>query len=238
MQAKQFYEFGPFRIDVALCRLLRDGALIALPPKAFDLLLLLVRNPNRVISKAELLETLWPGTFVEEGNLTQHVFTLRKALGTQPNGEQYIQTASRRGYCFEADVRESTDTAAPPEATKPSGSSVTVDGERKHATVLYCGVANAAALAERLGSARLHDLMTDLAGIANDEAARYEGILRQSQPDEFVAVFGARITHEDDARRAVLAALAIEHGLAGSSAKRRTTSGQSYASGSRRVLSS
>jgi DNA-binding winged helix-turn-helix (wHTH) protein len=84
---KQLHEFGPFRIDVALSRLERAGQPIPLPPKAFDLLLLLARNPDRVMSKTELLETLWPNTFVEEANLTQQVYTLRKALGDQPNGE-------------------------------------------------------------------------------------------------------------------------------------------------------
>jgi class 3 adenylate cyclase/tetratricopeptide (TPR) repeat protein len=101
----------------------------------------------------------------------------------------------------------------PPSAAAVQPFSVAVDGERKHATVLHCGVANAAALVERLGSASFHDLMAKLATIVGDEAARYEGILRQSRTDELIAVFGARIVHEDDARRAVLAALAIQHGL-------------------------
>jgi len=81
LQPRQFYEFGPYRIDIALSRLLRGGAAVPLPPKAFDLLLLLVQSPKRVLSKPVLMEALWPDTFVEEANLTQHVFTLRKALG-------------------------------------------------------------------------------------------------------------------------------------------------------------
>ena len=106
MRQKQLYEFGAFRIDTGLKRLERGGEVIPLPPKAFDLLLVLARNTARVLGKHELMETLWPNTFVEEANLTQHVYTLRKALGNQPNGEPYIDTVPRRGYRLAADVRE------------------------------------------------------------------------------------------------------------------------------------
>ena len=75
MAHRQFYEFDTFRIDIALSRLERAGQPVSLPPKTFDLLLLLARNTDRVMTKAELMETLWPNTFVEEANLTQHVYT-------------------------------------------------------------------------------------------------------------------------------------------------------------------
>ena len=80
MPEKQVHEFGPYRLDVALSRLERAGAAIPLPPKAFDLLVLLARSPDRIIGKSELIEALWPNTFVDDANLTQHVYTLRKAL--------------------------------------------------------------------------------------------------------------------------------------------------------------
>ncbi|MGH2399800.1 MAG: winged helix-turn-helix domain-containing protein, partial [bacterium] len=92
MLQRHFYEFGPFRLDVALSRLDRAGHAIPLPPKAFDLLVLLARTTDRVMAKAELMEMLCPNTFVEEANLTQHVYTLRKALGDQPNGDPYVAT--------------------------------------------------------------------------------------------------------------------------------------------------
>ena len=75
-------------------RLERGGEPIPLPPKAFDLLVLLARNTHRVMPKTELMETLWPNTFVEEANLTQHVYTLRKALGDRPDGSPYIETVA------------------------------------------------------------------------------------------------------------------------------------------------
>lgn len=212
LQAKHFYEFGPYRVDTALCRLLRGDTPVSLPPKAFDLLLLLVTHPNRVVSKAELMQTLWPDTFVDEANLAQHVFTLRKALGRQPNGAAYIETVPRRGYSFAAALRETTGSG--PRAELPPAIAAAVDGERKQATVLHCGVSNAAVLAERLGPARLDDLLSELAGIAADETGRYDGVLRRTRTDAFEAVFGARIVHEDDPWRAMLTALAIKRGLA------------------------
>src|SRR5882672_5985512 len=211
LQANHCYEFGAYRIDTGLCRLRRGDTPIALPPKAFDLLLLLVRNPHRVLSKKELIETLWPDTFVDEGNLTQHVFTLRKALGVQPDGTPYIETVSRRGYSFTAAVRE---TCASEPRRQPAAAAIAVHGERKQATVLHCGVANAAVLAERFGPERLDELMRDVTRIADEEVRRYEGILHRTHMDAFEAVFGAQIAHEDDPWRAVLTALAIRDALA------------------------
>jgi DNA-binding winged helix-turn-helix (wHTH) protein len=202
---KHFHEFGPFRIDAALNRLERAGEPLPLPPKAFDLLLLLARNTDRVMSKTELMEALWPNTFVEEANLTQHVYTLRKLLGDQPNGEPYIATIPRRGYRLAADVRE-----APAGDVRPHTPPSAPEGERKPATVLNCRIANAAAMIERLDPGALEDLRRKLMAIAVEEAGRYDGLLQQQHADGFVALFGARAVHEDDARRAVLAALAIQ----------------------------
>jgi DNA-binding winged helix-turn-helix (wHTH) protein/tetratricopeptide (TPR) repeat protein len=212
MTAKELYEFGPFRVDPALCRLLRGDTAVALPPKAFDLLLILVRHPNRVLTKGELIRALWPNTFVDDANLTQHVFTLRKVLGSQPSGAAYIETVPRRGYIFAAAVRDTTDSVA--RAEPAPADPVVVDGERKLATVLHCGLANAGVLAERLGPARVDTLMTELTGAVAEEAGRYEGLLRRTRPDAFEVVLGAQAVHEDDPWRAVLTALAAQRGVA------------------------
>ena len=74
---KHFYEFGPFRLDVANRLLLRGGAPVPLTPKAVETLLALVRNGGEVIRKDDLMKLVWPGQFVEEGNLTQHIYLLR-----------------------------------------------------------------------------------------------------------------------------------------------------------------
>lgn len=103
------YDFGPFRLDTEERSLLRDGCFVALTPKAFELLLVLVRKCGRVVGKDELMHELWPDSFVEEGNLTQHVFALRKALGESHGEPQFIETVARRGYRFIAEVNQVPD---------------------------------------------------------------------------------------------------------------------------------
>lgn len=98
------YEFGPYRLDPLARSLLRRGELIALPPKAVEVLTQLVRHPGHVVGKQELLEAVWPSTFVEEANLNQMIFLLRRALGSDDDGG-YIATIPRRGYRFTAGVR-------------------------------------------------------------------------------------------------------------------------------------
>jgi DNA-binding winged helix-turn-helix (wHTH) protein/tetratricopeptide (TPR) repeat protein len=213
------YQFGPYRVDVALSRVERGGEPILLPPKAFDLLVFLARNRERVVAKAEIMEALWPNTFVEDANLTQHVYTLRKALGDQPNGNPYIETVPRRGYRLAALVREidaggPVDAPAQSQSATPAGeatAAVVLESERKHVSIMHCTLSNAAAVVERLGSTGLPALMARLLKIAAAEIGRYEGVICQRHTDGFVAVFGALVVHEDDARRAILAALAIQH---------------------------
>jgi DNA-binding winged helix-turn-helix (wHTH) protein len=105
---KDFYEFGPYRIDPEERRLLRDQEPIPLPPKAFETLLILVRHSEQVVLKDDLMKTLWPDTFVEEANLTQNVFVLRKALGESAQDPRYIVTVPGRGYRFASKVATST----------------------------------------------------------------------------------------------------------------------------------
>jgi eukaryotic-like serine/threonine-protein kinase len=102
---KVIYEFGPFRMDPDKQVLLRDGQLVAVTPKAFETLLVLVRRSREVVSKEELLKEIWPDSFVEEANLSQHIFKLRKALGDTVEGERYIVTLPGRGYRFAVPVR-------------------------------------------------------------------------------------------------------------------------------------
>ena len=86
--------------------MLRDGQPVTLPPKDLETLLVLVENAGHIVEKEELLEKVWPGVFIEEGNLARHVFNLRQALGDTADGRPYIETIPRRGYRFVATVRE------------------------------------------------------------------------------------------------------------------------------------
>ena len=103
--APSVYEFGPYRLESATRRLSRNGEPVGLTPKAFDILLVLIERRGRVVDKSELMRLVWPDSFVEEANLSQTVFVLRKTLGEDDSGRQFIDTVPRRGYRFAAEVR-------------------------------------------------------------------------------------------------------------------------------------
>ena len=98
------YRFGQFVLDPAKRTLSRADSPVFLTPKAFDVLTFLVQNPNRLVTKEELLQAVWGDTFVEEGNLTQYISHLRKALGDNSDDARLIVTITRKGYQFTADV--------------------------------------------------------------------------------------------------------------------------------------
>jgi TolB-like protein/DNA-binding winged helix-turn-helix (wHTH) protein/Tfp pilus assembly protein PilF len=108
----QLYEFGPFRLDAGERLLSREGETVPLAPKTFDVLLAFVKQPGHLLDKEVLLKTVWPDSFVEENNLTDNIFRLRKALGEGENGQKFIETVPRRGYRFVADVKELNDEGA------------------------------------------------------------------------------------------------------------------------------
>jgi Tol biopolymer transport system component/DNA-binding winged helix-turn-helix (wHTH) protein len=100
-QINHLYRFGPFLLDTYERLLMRDGKVVPLSPKVFETLLVLVENSGRILGKDELMQTLWPDTYVEESNLTQNISQIRKALG---DGE-WIETIPKRGYRFAAQVQ-------------------------------------------------------------------------------------------------------------------------------------
>ena len=104
----RFFDFAGFRLDAQARQLLRGASPVPLAPKALDVLLCLVRGRDRILTKEEILATVWPETVVEEGNLTQNISLLRKALGERQSGERLIVTISGRGYRFAGDVVESS----------------------------------------------------------------------------------------------------------------------------------
>ncbi|HVG22274.1 MAG TPA: winged helix-turn-helix domain-containing protein, partial [Blastocatellia bacterium] len=103
---KYLCEFGPFRLDPVNRLLTREGQIVPLKPKIFDTLLVLVERPGQVLGKREMMERIWPDVTVEENNLNQNISALRKILGKDPDGQDYIKTIPRRGYYFTANVQE------------------------------------------------------------------------------------------------------------------------------------
>lgn len=108
------FAFGAFQLDATRRLLTRatGGEAVPLTPKAFELLLILVESRGSLVTKADLMNRMWPDSFVEEGNLTQTVSVLRKALGEQPHEHHYIVTEPGQGYRFVAEVREAAAESA------------------------------------------------------------------------------------------------------------------------------
>jgi TolB-like protein/DNA-binding winged helix-turn-helix (wHTH) protein len=111
-ETKPLYEFGPFRLDPAERLLVRDGEKVPLTPKVFDTLLALVESSGRLLEKDDLLQRVWPESFVEEGNLARNVSTLRKVLGENGDGQSYIETVPTRGYRFVGVVKKIASNAS------------------------------------------------------------------------------------------------------------------------------
>src|SRR5215467_11163648 len=110
MANREVFRFGEFTLDVGERRLLRGAEVVRLSPKAHDVLVELVRQEGRLMTKEQLLSRIWPKAFVEEGILTVHISALRKALGDDKGAQGYIETVSRLGYRFTA--RVTTDDGA------------------------------------------------------------------------------------------------------------------------------
>jgi DNA-binding winged helix-turn-helix (wHTH) protein/TolB-like protein/Flp pilus assembly protein TadD len=106
LQVNDLYEFCRFRLDPENHLLESESNRISLSPKGFEILLVLVRNGNRLTTKEELMRKVWPESFVEEANLTVHISALRKQLGESPDGRPYIETVPKKGYRFAVPVTE------------------------------------------------------------------------------------------------------------------------------------
>src|ERR1700745_1194080 len=125
------YRFGQFALDPRKRTLSRADSPVSLTPKAFDVLLFLAQNPNRLVTKEELLQAVWGDTFVEEGNLTQYIYYLRKALGDNSEDARLIVTIARKGYQFTGDVTvtEAADIVRKPAVQVPATGNSRVDAQ-------------------------------------------------------------------------------------------------------------
>jgi DNA-binding winged helix-turn-helix (wHTH) protein/pimeloyl-ACP methyl ester carboxylesterase len=131
------YQFGPFHLDVRERRLSRGQEIVPLRLKVFDTLLVLVENAGRLVTKQELLDTVWPETTVEENNLNHNVSVLRKALGERATGQQYIETVPRVGYRF----------AAPVDVVIPRTAAFAASATKARQEIRYCTTSDGIRLA-------------------------------------------------------------------------------------------
>ncbi len=175
-QSKQFYEFGPFRLETTDRLLLKNGEVIPLAPKAIDTLLVLVKHANHVLTKEELMKAVWPDTFVEEIGLPRNISVLRKALGDGPEDTRYIETIPRRGYRFVAEVHEGgTASAAQPLPVVPNLSRRTMVFGSLAAGAAITGSYGALQLRKKLyGGSRIRSLaVLPLENLSQDPARDY-----------------------------------------------------------------
>ena len=127
-----FYRFGQFTVDTNQRVLLRESTPVGLTPKVFETLLILVENSGRLVGKEELMQRLWPETFVEESNLTFNIQQIRKALGDNARQPRFVETVARRGYRFIAEVNgNSAATAAAETELSRAGISTSTPATKK-----------------------------------------------------------------------------------------------------------
>ena len=189
--APRVYRFGPFQLDVRERRLSRGFDVIPLRLKVFDTLRVLVENAGRLVTKQELLDTVWPDAAVEENNLNHNVSVLRKALGDKATGQQYIETVPRMGYRFVAPVEVGEREPAPPLVSEAKGEQ-RVDrarGRQMTVAVLLVVVVIAVVAASYFASRRRSGeaapltgkdsvLIADFVNTTGDEV--FDGTLRQA----------------------------------------------------------
>jgi len=227
------YIFGDYTLNQDLYELHYKDARVHIEPHVFEVLSYLVQHCDRVVSKHELFEHLWPLRYVSDKALVRCIQKARHAINDHREKPQRIQTIYGRGYRFAGVVRQDTQRppvderplghhalATPaqppghqttsrvtsPQATWPSLSGVP-DGERKQVTVVVGVLDNAAELAAQLGDETMHRVMQEFLGLAQRAVQQYEGTLTECRVNGFMALFGAPLAHEDHAQRAVRTAL-------------------------------
>jgi TolB-like protein/DNA-binding winged helix-turn-helix (wHTH) protein/Flp pilus assembly protein TadD len=132
LMAKHFYKFGPYSLDPEERVLRRGDQPVAVPPKDLETLIVLVERAGHIVDKEELFEKVWPGVFIEEGNLSRRIFNLRQVLGDGADGLKYIETIPRRGYRFVAPLQQDQGHAPP---TPSPASAPAADPAQKQAAL-------------------------------------------------------------------------------------------------------
>lgn len=191
----RFIEFDDFRVDKVKRRLLRAGQPVPLTTKVFDTLLALVESGGEIVEKEELMRRVWPDSFVEEGNLTQNISVLRKALGERPGAHQYIVTVPRVGYRFVAPVRRPEDAGAvaPPASGVSSPAAGAASEAAPSLAVLPFKLLAPGEGEEYLGLGLADALITRLSNIRQLFVRPTSAVLRYAQPERDPAAAGREL---------------------------------------------
>jgi TolB-like protein/DNA-binding winged helix-turn-helix (wHTH) protein/Tfp pilus assembly protein PilF len=191
------YEFGPFRLDAEERVLWRDGEALSIPPKDLETLLVLVERAGHIVEKDELLQKVWPGVFIEEGNLARHVFNIRQVLGDAPDGRNYIETVPKRGYRFVGAVKEESGPAIPPVSITPAEPTATPPAKSRRAAWLWTlalilfvaaiGIATRLWMARSAPSGRVMLAVLPFANLSGDS---HEDYFADGLTEEMIAQLG------------------------------------------------
>jgi DNA-binding winged helix-turn-helix (wHTH) protein/predicted ATPase len=218
------YRFLDCTLDAQRHELRRAGEFVPLRPRVFQLLLHLLEQRERAVSKTELFDRLWPRRIVSDATLNSCIKELRRAVGDTGDTQGVIQTLHGHGFRFVASLEAEHPDAGTPTATlhdRPlealrgeAPDTAAVEREYKQVSVLVCSVADAEAHAARIGAEAMHELMQSLLDTARTVIERYGGIVSEWSGSGFSALFGAPLALEDHGRRAVQAATSLLASLA------------------------
>jgi class 3 adenylate cyclase len=213
------WRFDRFRLDPDHACLWCDAEAIALLPKAFAVLHYLVTHPDRLVTKDELLDALWPETAVTDAVLRVAIGVLRKVLGDTVQTPRFIATMSRRGYRFLAPVEEHSAVALvpvsvpaepmPPVAPQLPEILSSPEAERRRLTVLFCDLVDSTRLAERLDPEDYREVVRAYHQTCAAVIHRFDCYIAQYLGDGVLVYCGYPVAHEDDAQRAVWTGLGI-----------------------------
>ena len=209
------YRFEDYSLDSDRRELRRDGTVVPVEPQVFDLLQHLVRNRARVVDKNELIAEVWRGRIVSDSTLSSRISAVREAIRDSGAGQRLIRTLPRKGFRFVASVLEqphvseehiASETAVP-QRTQPKPA--THAAERRQVSFMTCGLAETATLSARVDPEELRGLVDEYRRRVGAIVERHGGHVARYTDDGLAACFGYPQAHEDDAERAVRAALAV-----------------------------
>ena len=229
------WRFGPFRLDPDHACLWCEAQASVLPPKIFAVLFYLVTHPDRLVTKEELLEAVWPKTAVSEAVVRVAIGALRKVLGDAAHQPRYIATMSRRGYRFLAPMIEHS--AVVPEPAElalsvtlqiPTGESPStletlprtglasfpeagppLEAERRYLTVLFSYLLDSTPLGGNRDPEDFREIVRAYHRTCAEVIRQFDGYVAQYLSDGLLVYFGYPLAHEDDAQRAVWTGLGI-----------------------------
>ena len=214
------YAFNGYSLDPGRRELRRGAEPVAVEPQTFDLLLYLIQNRQRVVSKDDLIAAVWNGRIVSESTLSSQITTVRHTVGDDGDRQLLIRTLARKGFRFIGEVHEyheqskdypadRIEKAAPQSHAADLPSASPVRPERRQLTVMICNVVTSNMRPSRQDPEELLEITARHQDCVKRVVARFDGFIAKALGDEVIVYFGYPRAHEDDAERAVRAGLAV-----------------------------